>query len=205
MAAGAIMGLIAEDEERDLQRDLEKEIKNRPKYGSANRNLAKARAMGRSKEAQIADQQIEQDAENAAFQASNITGSTSSLLSTIAAINAGTQSNRLNLAAQESQMGDQRMQAYFDEYDKEFEQDVNMPHQLRIARLREQIKHQQNKQLAGASYEAQTTSSFLGSMGGGMMGSSGGANGGNTSLGYYSTDKNYNYDPYASIFQSRVA
>lgn len=163
------MGLIAQGEEEDMQRDLENEIKKRPKYGSQNRNLAKARAFGRSKEAQIADQQIDQDAENAAFQAANVTGSTSSLLATLAAINAGTQNNRLNLAAQESQMGDQRMQAYFDEYDKEFEQDVNMPHQLRIARLREQIKHQQNKQLAGVSYEAQTSSSFLSGMGG-MMG-----------------------------------
>lgn len=166
MAAGAIMGLIAQDEEKDLQRDLDAEIKRRPKYGSKNRNLAAGRAFGRSKEAMVADQQIEQDAENAAFDATSITSSTNALLQSIAAIKAGTGQARLNLSAQESAMADQRLQAYIGEYDKEYEQDYNMPHQLRLGALTGKIKHQQQLQQAGVAYEAQATSSLLGSLGG---------------------------------------
>lgn len=164
------MGLIAQGEERDLQRDLDNEIKKMPKYGYSNQNLAAARAFGRSKEAQIASDDISQDASNAAAQAQSITGSTSSLLSTIEAIQANSQSQRRNLSAQESQLGDQRLQAYFDEFDKRYNQDQNMPYQMRIKAIVDKIRHQQQLQQSGVAYEAQTSSSMLSSIGGGFGG-----------------------------------
>lgn len=170
MAAGAIMGLIAQDEERDLQRDLDAEIKKMPKYGMSNQNLAAARAFGRTKEAQIASEDISQDAANAGAAAANVTNSTSGLLSTIEAIQANSQQQRRGLAAQESQLGDQRLQSYFDEFDKRFNYDVNQPYQMRIKAIVDKIKHQQQLQQAGVAYEAQTSSSLLSSIGGGFGG-----------------------------------
>jgi hypothetical protein len=167
-----IMGLIAQDDENRYQRQLTAEIARRPKYGTANQNLAAARYFGRDKSVQYAEEGIAQDANQAAAQARSATNSTSSLLSTISAINANSVSARRGIQAQESAMGDQRLQSYVDEFDKRFEQDENMPHQLRIAALREKIKHQQQLQQAGVAYEAQTTSAMLGSVG--SMGGGGG-------------------------------
>jgi hypothetical protein len=91
-------------------------------------------------------------------------------LNTIAAINANTGRARMDLQGQEAAQGDQRLQAYIGEADKQWNQDKNMPYQLRIAALREKLKHQQELQLAGVAYEAQTSSSMLSSVGGGMGG-----------------------------------
>jgi len=159
------MGMIAQSDERRYQRQLQDEINKRPKYGTANQNLAAARYFGRDPAAQYAEQGIQQDATRAAVQARDSTNSTSALMSTIAAIQANSSNARLGINAQEASMGDQRLQAYIDEYDKRFEQDENMPHQLKIAALRDKIKHQQQLQQAGVAYEAQTTSSMLGSIG----------------------------------------
>jgi hypothetical protein len=184
MAGGMIMGLIAQDKEKSLQRKQEAEIRNMPKYqinaeAYQNQAIARQQAYGRDTATQIQEAQVEQDAADAAFQAAGVTSSTNSLMATLAAINAGKSTARRELAAQEATLQGQRKgqlinvnNQMIDEKDKAWNYNINMPYQMRIAQLREQIKHQQELQLAGVAYEAQTSSSFMGSMGG-MMGGGG--------------------------------
>lgn len=177
MAAGAIVALNAQSDERDLQSDLGDALKNRPKYkinDEAYQNQAVARQLAYGRDAAIMGQEaaIEQDSADAMYNASNITSSASSLQATIAAIQAGKLSSRRDLATIEAQLMGQRKgqlinvnNQMIDEKDKAWNYNVNDPYQNRIAALREQIKHQQELEMAGLSYEAQTTSSMLGSIG----------------------------------------
>lgn len=175
------MGLIAQDQEKNLNRKQEAEIKNRPAYkinseAYQNQAIARQQAYGRDTATQIQEGQMEQDAADAAYQASNSTNSTNSLMATLAAINAGKSTARRDLAAQEAALQGQRKgqlidvnNQMIDEKDKAWNYNINMPYQMRIAQLRDQIKHQQELQLAGVAYESSTSSAFMGSMGG-MMG-----------------------------------
>lgn len=181
MGLGSIIQLISEDAKKDVQRDLDNEIKNAPKYGInkeafENQAIAKQQAYGRNAAVITQEEQIDEDAANAAFEAQNITSSSSALLSTLAAINSGKISKRRDLAALEGQFQQQGQQnlmtanaAMIDEKDKAWNYNVNMPYQMRIAKLRDQVKFLSDMSLSGMGYEASTSSAFMGSMGS-MMG-----------------------------------
>lgn len=184
MGAGAVISLFSEIKKNKNEKELNKQIDNRPKYtiqdeAYENQNMARSQAYGRDRA--IAGQQkaIEQDASNAMGQAQQVSSSTSDLLSTIAAINSNKNTAIRGLANDEAQIQNQKVgQLYnvnnqmIDEKDKAWNYNTNMPYQMKIAALREKIKYNSEMAMKGVDYETSTSSSFMGSMGG-MMGGGG--------------------------------
>jgi hypothetical protein len=181
MAFGGIIAIKEDIEKSENEKKLQKEIKNAPKYkiqGEAfeNQAIAKSQAFGRDRDIQMQQENISQEASNAASEASKVSNSTTSLLSTIAAINANKNQNLRGLSQDEAGMRKGKMQdlygannAMIDEKDKAWNYNINMPYQMKIAALRDRIQANAEMSMAGVNYEASTSSAMMGSMGG-MMG-----------------------------------
>lgn len=184
MAIGTLVGVIGAIGAKKNQKKLDRELKKAPKYkitdeAYENQNLARSQAYGQNPAIQNAQRQLDQDASDSVSQAKDITSNTSSLLSTIAAINANKNASSRALAGESAAIKQQNMQqlygannAMIDEKDKAWNYNQNMPFQMRVAAYRDRIKANQEQQLAGLAYEGQTVSSFA-SMMGGMMGGGG--------------------------------
>src|SRR5688500_9880894 len=119
-----------------LKTRISRAIKNMPKYkineeAFENQSIARSQAFGRNRAIQMQEENIDQSAADAASQARDVTSSTSSLLSTIAAINANKTAGQRGLAqdeaaAQQQNVGQlyQANQAMIDEKDKAWNQNV---------------------------------------------------------------------------------
>lgn len=135
-----------------LNKKMERLIKNRPTYrindeAYENQNLARSAAFGRDRSIQMQEQELEQDAANAVSEAKDVTGSTSSLLSTIASIQANQSAAGRDLATTESAIQRDNLgnlyganQAVIDEKDKEWDFNVNQPYQNKVQALRDRKK-----------------------------------------------------------------
>lgn len=182
MAIGTVAMLVGASREKKNTKKLRNELANAPKYkitdeAFENQAIAKSEAYGRDRSIQMQEQNISQEAANAAGQARDVTSSTSALLNTISQINAAKTQGLRGLAQDEAGLMNQKKQqlmgannAMIDEKDKAWNYNENMPFQMRVAMYRDKIKSNQEAQMAGLAYEGQTVSAFAS-----MMGSMGGA------------------------------
>jgi hypothetical protein len=178
---GGIVAIKSDEERKRNEEKLDKTLKNAPKYklqeeGFENQAMAKSQAFGRDRDIQMQQENISQEASNAASEAAKVSSSTTSLLSTIAAINANKNQNLRGLSQDEAGLRRSKMQdlyganqAMVDEKDKAWNYNINMPYQMKVAALRDRIKANSEMAMAGVEYEASTSSAMMGSMGG-MMG-----------------------------------
>ena len=116
-----------------------------------NQSMARSRAFGRDRSIQMQEENIEQEAANAAGEAKDITGSTSSLLSTIAAINANKGEQLRGLAQDESQVQAANMNQLYaanenmiDEQDKAFNQNEMAPWDAKLRGLQQKKQNRAN-------------------------------------------------------------
>lgn len=135
-----------------LNKKMDRLIKNRPTYrindeAYENQNLARSAAFGRDRSIQMQEQELEQDAANAVSEAKDVTGSTSSLLSTIASIQANQSAAGRDLATTESMIKRENLNNLYgankdviEEKDKEFDFNVNQPYQNKVQALRDRKK-----------------------------------------------------------------
>lgn len=135
-----------------LNKKMRRLIKNRPIYEINqevfdNQAIARGAAFGRDRSIQMQEEQLEQSAANAVSEVKDVTSSTSGLLSTIAAIQAGQDSARRDLAITEANIkqGNRQdllatNQAVIEEKDKAFDYNVNQPYQNKIQALRDRKK-----------------------------------------------------------------
>jgi hypothetical protein len=140
---------------RKAKKEIKKLLKNRPKYeipdeAAQNQAAARAQAYGRDRSIQMQEENIGQEAANAASAAKDVSGSTSALLSTIAAINANKTGQLRGLAQDEAAMQSGKMQnmyaantAMVDEKDKAWNYNVNMPYQQKLQRANEKLRRAQ--------------------------------------------------------------
>lgn len=158
-----------------------------------NQSLARSAAFGRDRSIQMQEGNLEQDAADAAGAARDVTGSTSSLLSTIAAINANTTTGRRGLAQDESVIKRQNMgqlyganQAMIDEKDKAWNQNVYAPWAAHLQNLKEKKANRDAKwgSIAGGLLSAGATV-LGGPIGGAVAGSLLGSGGGTQTQGTY--------------------
>lgn len=143
-----------------LNKKMNRLLNKRPVYtineeAAQNQNLARSAAFGRDRSIQMQEEQLEQSAANAVSEAKDVTSSTSGLLSTIAAIQAGQDVARRDLATTESAIKRDNLgtlmnanQAMIDEKDKAFDFNVNQPYQNKIQALRDRKKAR--SELAGS-------------------------------------------------------
>ncbi len=181
MGQGTVVSLISEMSKDKNNKKLNRELKNAPKYKISNetyenQSIARSQAFGRDRSIQAQQENLKQDAVNSASQAQDVTSSTSGLLSTIAAINANSGNASRALAQDEAVLKNQKVQQLYDvnnqvidEKDKAWNYNTNMPYQMKIAALRDKIQSNTEMSAKGVDYEASTSSSFMSSMGGGMM------------------------------------
>jgi len=139
-----------------LNKKISKQIARMPKYkiqdeAFQNQAIAKSRAFGRDRNIQMQEQNIEQEAAGAAAEAKDITGSTSGLLSTIAAINANKGQTLRGLAQDEAQIqasnvGDLYAQneAMINEQDKAFNQNEMAPWDAKLRMLQQKKQNRAN-------------------------------------------------------------
>lgn len=167
-----------------LKTRISRAIKGMPKYtindeAFENQALARSQAFGRNRAVQMQESNIEQSAADAANQASGITGSTSSLLSTIAAINANKTAGLRDLAQTEAGIQQQNMgqlyganQAMIDEKDKAWNQNVYAPWAAHLQNLKEKKANRDAKwgSIAGGLLTAGATI-LGGPIGGAVAGS----------------------------------
>lgn len=140
---------------RKAKKEIKSLLKNRPKYeipneAFENQSTAKSQAYGRDRSIQMQQENINQEAANAASAAKDVSGSTSSLLSTIAAINANKTGQIRGLAQDEAAMQQGKLQnlyatntAMIDEKDKAWNYNVNMPYQQKLQRANEKLRRSQ--------------------------------------------------------------
>lgn len=140
---------------RKAKKEIKNLLKNRPKYEIAdeafeNQASARSQAYGRDRSIQMQQENINQEAANAASAAKDVSGSTSSLLSTIAAINANKTGQLRGLAQDEASMQQGKLQtlygtnnAMIDEKDKAWNYNVNMPYQQKLQRANEKLRRAQ--------------------------------------------------------------
>lgn len=167
-----------------LKTRISRAIKNMPKYtindeAFENQALARSRAFGRDRSVQMQEANIEQGAADSAYDASKVTGSTSSLLSTIAAINANKTTGLRGLAQQEAEIKRQNVgelyganQAMIDEKDKAWNQNVYAPWAAHLQNLKERKANRDAKwgSIAGGLLSAGATI-LGGPIGGAVAGS----------------------------------
>lgn len=180
MGQGTAVSLVSEISKDKNSKKLARELKNAPKYKISDEtfeNLAMARsqAFGRDRSIQAAQENLSQEASNSVSAAKDVTSSTSGLLSTIAAISANNNASSRGLAQDEATIKNQKVQQLYDvnnqvidEKDKAWNYNTNMPYQMKIAALRDKIQSNSEMSAKGVDYEAQTSSSFMSSMGGMM-------------------------------------
>lgn len=166
---------------------------NRPEYMIQddvydNQALAKARAFGRDRTIQMAEENVDQDVAAATSQAKNISGSTGAVLDTLRAIATGGMDSKRNLAMQEVSLRDQRAGELYnanaqlaEEKDKAWNFNTNEPYQNKIMALRQKRRYRQELamkaiDLAGtAGAAAATGGTSLAVKGAGQMAAGGGA------------------------------
>ncbi len=188
-SAAATGAVIKGAQARKARKKEEKAIKNAPKYNIAdeaydNQAIARGEAYGRDRAIQGQEQELEQGTANAVSAAKDVTSSTSSLMSTIAAINANKDATTRDLATTEAQIGMQKKSQLLnvnnqiiDEKDKAWNYNTNMPYQMKIAMLRDRIKTYNEQSMQYASMAAMSASNIGG--GGGQGAGGGGMGGGN--------------------------
>src|SRR4029079_7401441 len=164
-------------------------IDKAPKYkiqdeAYENQAIARSQAYGRDRAIQMQEQNISQEAANSSYDASKVSGSTTSLLSTIAAINANKNQELRGLGQDEAMLQNQKRQqlygannAMIDEKDKQWNYNVNMPYQMKMDMLREKIKYYQEASQQAANQAASTASTSASSFGGSYGSSMGGGGG----------------------------
>lgn len=140
---------------KPLKQQITDLVANRPQYAINdeaydNQALAKARAFGRDRTVQMAEENVDQDVATDVGQAKNISGNTGSVLDTLRAIATGGMDSKRNLAMQESSLRDSRMgelynanNAMIDEKDKAWNFNVNEPYQNKIMELRQKRRFRQ--------------------------------------------------------------
>lgn len=177
MALGTVAMLVGAVGAKKATKNLKRELANAPKYkitdeAFENQAIAKSEAYGRDRSIQMQEQNISQEAANAAGMAKDVTSSTSALLNTIQQINSSKNQNLRGLAQDEAGFQNQKKQqlmgannAMIDEKDKAWNYNENMPFQMRVAMYRDKIKANQETQMAGLAYEGQTVSAFASMMG----------------------------------------
>jgi hypothetical protein len=138
-----------------LNRKLKKLIENRPQYEISdeyykNQALAQNAAFGRDSAIQQQEQNINQSAADSIGQAQEVSSSTGSILSTLAAINNNKNSALQDLGVQEGQVSRANRQDYMgsnaalaEEQDKQWNYNVNEPYQNQIQSLRDRKKARQ--------------------------------------------------------------
>lgn len=154
------------------QRQLNKEIANAPKYEITdeaydNQAIAKGLAYGRNRAIQQQEHNIDKGVQDSISNVQDVSNNTSSLLSTIAAINANATNQKRALAGDEAMMQQEGKQALMgansamiDEKDKKWNYNENMPYQMKIAALRDRIKYNQEQ----AAQQFAASSNFMTSM-----------------------------------------
>lgn len=157
---GVVKGIAGGIVANKARKNLNKTLANAPKYNinkevGDNQAMAKAQAFGRDRSVAMAGQDISQSAADASLQARDITSNTSSLLSTIAQINAQKNSQLRGLAGDEAAMQNQKLlnlqnvnNQVIDEKDKAWNYNVNMPFQNRVAQYRDQFKSAREVQMS---------------------------------------------------------
>lgn len=167
-----------------LKTRISRAIKGMPKYtindeAFENQALARSRAFGRDRGIQMQETNLDQSAADATNEARNITGNTSSLLSTIAAINANKTAGYRDLAQAEAGIKRQNMselyganQAMIDEKDKAWNQNVYAPWAAHLQNLKEKKANRDAKwgSIAGGLLSAGATI-LGGPIGGAVAGS----------------------------------
>lgn len=196
-----------------LKTRIDRAVKNMPKYkindeAFENQAVARSQAFGRNRALQMQEENIDQSASDAAAQAQGVTSSTSSLLSTIAAINANKTSAQRGLAQDEAAIQQQNVgqlynvnQAMIDEKDKAWNQNVYAPWAAHLQNLKEKKANRDAKwgSIAGGLLTAGATilgGPIGGAVAGGLLKGvtgGGGATGSAPSMeqGMYSTNSRY--------------
>lgn len=152
-----------------------------PKYKIADeafqtQNIAKSRAFGRDRAVQTAQEDLDVQAATSAQEARDVSDSTTSLLSTIAAISANQTQAKRGLAQQEAEIqranvGDlyQANQAMIDEKDKAFYQNEYAPWETKLRSLQERKAGRQQLWSSVAGGLMTAAGSFLGGPGGASL------------------------------------
>ena len=184
MGLGLITAGIGAIGSRKNNKKLNKLLKNAPKYKISdetfeNPSIARSRAYGPDRGIQMQMEDLNQSVANAVSEAKDVTSGTSSLLSTIAALQANRDNAMRSFAEMESERRDAKFadlyaanNAVVDEKDKAFEYNQNMPYQMKVAALRDRIKYNQEMMLKGVEMQAAQDNqamSTIGNMFGGMM------------------------------------
>lgn len=151
-------------------------INNAPKYQVQdevyqNKNLAEGQAFGQNRALQMQQQNVSQEASNAGAQARDVSSSTSDLLSTVAAINANKNTTLRGLGQDQAAVQQQNMQTLYgvnnqviDEQDKAWNYNQNMPYQMKIAALRDQIQTSRELSAKSADNAGSIATSYAGSI-----------------------------------------
>lgn len=189
MGAGLVAAGLGAIGSKRNQKKLDKLLKNAPKYNINqeaydNQALARGAAFGRDRSIQMQQAQQDQQTVDATSAVKEVTNDTSSLLGAIAAIQAGRDVNTRNLASDEAQLQNQKMQQLLtvnnqmiDEKDKAWNYNTNMPFQMKVASLRDRVKANNELLLKGVDAQAQTDAAAFQSVGQ-MFGAAGGMLGG---------------------------
>ena len=164
-----------------LKKQMDAAIQNRPKYrvnpeNIDNQSIAKARAFGRDRTIQMAEENVDRDMATNIGQAKNISSNTGAILDTLSSLGTGAQETKRGLAMNEAQLQGQKVGELYDantamseEKDKEWNFNVNEPYQNKIQMLRDKRKFRQELLMKGLD--------FAGTIAGAGMGGSGGAAG----------------------------
>lgn len=154
--ASPAYGLYRLSKKKSLNDKIEEQANKVPEYkvqeeAFQNQALARSRAFGRDRNIQMQEQNIEQEAANAAGEARDVTGSTSGLLSTIAAINANKGEQLRGLAQDEAQVQASNVnqlyganQQMIDEQDKAFNQNEMAPWDIKLRLLQQKKQNRAN-------------------------------------------------------------
>lgn len=185
MGLGIITAAVGALGARKNRKDMDKLLKKAPKYkindeAFENQNIARAEAFGRDRAIQMKQEQLEQDTANSVSEVKDVTSSTSSLLSAIAAIEANKSDATRALAQDEAALMNQKKlnlmevnRNMIDEKDKEWNYNVNMPFQMKVAATRDKRKANEELTLKGIESQATTDAAAMesfGNMFGGLMG-----------------------------------
>lgn len=149
---GMLAGAKAFHNKNSLQSKMDALVANRPEYQVAdeyaeNQAIAKNATMGRDQAIQQQEQNINQSAADSVGQAQEVSSSTGSILSTLAAINNNKNDALQQLGVQEGQVARQNRrdlmganEAMAEEQDKAWNYNVNDPYQTQVAQIRDKQK-----------------------------------------------------------------
>ncbi len=166
-----------------LKKQMKQAIKDRPVYGIqdeayANQSLAKARAFGRDRTTQMAEENVDRDVATNIGQAKNISSNTGAILDTLSSLGTGAQDAKRGLAMNEAQLQGQKVgdlynanTALVDEKDKAWNYNVNQPYQNKIQMLRDKRKFRQELLMKGIDLAGTVAGAAVGGPAGAAAGS----------------------------------